>query len=337
MGAARGVADLDYRPAERGVGLAARLRAVAANPLYVIGGTVSVLLLLIPGVVLVVLLVGGHVEDVGLLFFLVLLVAGGLYCVFDVLRKAGGGGALSRFAEVNGLRHLSGDLGTHYAGSRFSDGSHLVHSGVRTRGKPALEVGDLFPVTPVRSTRDQRRPTSYLRVVATGHLPVGPDAATALVGPELRKEVEALLGPIVVEVSGREVTVYGERGLEPTREGRLREALLLAERVALTAEAEAARDGAVPVERAPSGVRIPPLPTKAAPAGRRIHPVLLVLGTLAALVVLPVAFAVVMSWLDDVLPRNAFAASVVVPLLAGVLIAITGFLIRVAVTHRSRR
>lgn len=344
-GAPVAVADLDYRAAERGVGPLARLRAVAANPLSVIGGTVALLLTVVPGSVLVVLLVaavlGGAwsigVEGVEILFFLTLLTGCGAYTVYDVLRKSGGGGALEAFAKANGLRHLSGDLGTHYAGRRFVDSSHLVHTGVRTRSEPVLEVGDLFPITPVSSTRpDGRKPTAYVRVVATGFLPTGPDAAASVVDPGLRAELEALLGEVGVEVAGREVTVYGARSLEPARKGRLREVMLLAERVALAAEDVATRTDAAPVERSAAGITIPAVPTKAPTPGRRIHPALLVLGTLVGLIVLPVGFAVVLSALEPYLRGRDLLIAVVLPLLVAVMVAVVGVVIRLAVTFRRR-
>ncbi|WP_299051896.1 hypothetical protein [uncultured Nocardioides sp.] len=329
-------ADLDYRPVERGLGLGGRLRAIARNPRFVIGGTVCVLVLVIPAVALVVMVWGGHTEDGGLLFFLGLLVAGGLYAVVDVLRQAGGPGRLEQFAEVNGLRHLSGAVATHYLGSRFADGSHVVDAAVRSETtSTVVEVGDLFPVTSLRSTQEHRSRTAYLRVVVPGALPVGPAAARTIVDPGLEKELVALLGPVAVEVGWREVTVYAARGLDPTGKGRLREALRLAERVAASASAVAVPAGFA-AQRGPSGVAIPAPGAPEAPAGRRLHPVLLVLGTLATLVVLPLLFAVVMSSLEPIIRGNRGVATLVVGAAVVVLLAVVSLLVRLASTHRRR-
>ncbi|MCH1867329.1 hypothetical protein [Nocardioides sp. CFH 31398] len=334
MNPSAGLADLDYRPVERGAGLGERLRAVGRSPRLVIGGTVSVLTLAVPAVALVVMVARGHTEDGGLLFFLGLVAAGGLYAIADVLRQAGGPGGLERFAEVNGLRHLSGSVATHYRGSRFADGSHVVESAVRLDGDTLVEVGDLFPVTPLRMGESARVATAYLRVVVDGALPVGAaDVARRVVDAVAEKELTALFGPVAVEVGWREVTVYGTRGLRPREKGRLRSALVLAERIGVAATDAADRSGPA-ARRTRSGISIPEPARKAAAGGRRLHPAVLVLGTLAALIVLPLLFAVVMSSLEPVTRGNGLVAAVVVGVMVAVVLAVVSRLVRLAHTHR---
>lgn len=281
--------DLNFQPLARNHGLRGRARAVGANPLWVMGGMIGVLLVVIPSAVFVALLLDGRAyDDWGVVALVAMLVAAGAFCVGQVLHEAGRGSALAAFAHANELDLVVAKAQPGYAGSLFADGSHIVQQSVRTQDARFVEVGERFPVTGPQRRGAPATPELFLRGRLAGR---SAPWATTDAGPELHERLTAFAGTYVVEVFRDELTVFGSKRLDPTRPGRMAEALALTD--ALVAEADdripaSARDHAPAVPEFGEGGR-----------GRRTHPGVVVAATLALLVVVPLTFAFVMSILEN--------------------------------------
>lgn len=340
--------DLDYAPLTRRVGLGERLRAVAANNVWVIGATVSLLIAVVPlGLILFFAVAtpltgGGFSGDDGvvlavLLFFLLC----GALGVTDVLAKAGGAGGFARFAEVNDLESIVGEAAVGYAASEFADGSHLVMQAVRTRERSFVEVGDRFPTTPPRDTTQENRAQLYLRVRFAGPVAGGLDE-DRLVTPELAAALTRFAGPYTVEKSTYELTLTGDQALDPTSPGRVEEAFALADalgtraEVVLGARRWVAGDAPAAPEPTPSGIPVPLVPEPAPARGRPPRVTWVVLATLAVVIGLPLALAVVMSSVEGSLRGNELGATIAVSLIIAVFLAVVGLLVRWSVAPRRR-
>lgn len=332
---------LDYSMLARRPGARQLVRAVAGNPLLVLSSVVGILLVLVPLGVLVGMTVramSGRPLDLGAVAVVVmLLIAGG--CVLrDVMRRGRGAGPLERFATVNQLAWIPTGLRRSYAGSEFAAGTHAVLHGVRTRDARWLEVGDRQRVTsPLR--RYRRMPQLYLRMRLSGPPDLEPDEP--VITPVLDRELRELAGAYRVELSGEELTVFGSRPLEPTREGRVGVALALCGALARRAdellvggqapsrpslEAAGASPGTSPGTD-PASTRPDTSTTRSSGAGR----VLLV--ALALLVLGPLAIAIPLSIIDDWgLPALALRVIVII-LILGALWGI-GLVVRWLLTPR---
>lgn len=315
--------DLDYDSLGRGPGLRERLRALGGDPRLVIGGTIGVLMVVVSAVVLVALVATGNATDGGGIAVLVMVLLGGVYVVADATGQAGGASAMTAFARANELVPLGSSMATHYAARSFAAGRCAVRQGVRTRDALFVEVGDRAAVTARRAAQGDVDPEVYLRVRLAG--PVEP--GSELVTPELDEALTRFAGPYVVDVAGDELTLLGSRPLEPRRSGRVAEAFALA-------DALAERAGSRRVVGAGPDLTKPPLEPEPA---RRRSPWAIAAWTVGLLVVLPLGFAVVMSSLDDGLRGNRPAARAVVGLLVVLLIALAGWLVRLALTPRRRQ
>lgn len=326
--------DLDYSPLTRRPGLGARLRAVTGDTRLTIGATLAVLLAVVPTVILVALLATVDDVDSGGIWVLGLLIAAGLWVSVDVLRQAGGTDALRDFAEVNDLLALGATTAPQYAGSLFASGLRRIDQGVRTTEAHFVEVGDSFPTRAPQHARAVHRPELYLRARLSGPTPhhvLGAD----LVAPELHERLTDLAGPYSVEVSGVELTVFGARALEIDDPDRIQEALSLALALAAVAETHVGTPPA-PSGPTPSGIPIPtPERTTTEPASTRgRHPVAVVAAILGLLVLGSLAFAVVLSILDDGLLGNPGAAQVVVAVVVSATLAVVAWVIRRLMTPR---
>ncbi|ROR90277.1 hypothetical protein [Nocardioides aurantiacus] len=337
----RGVADLDYAPLTRRHGLGARLRAVAGNNVLVIGGTVAVLMTLLPGAVVVGLVATGSAgDDVAFTVCMAVISLGGLLVVLDVLGKAEGGEALDAFAEANDLVVLRSRTALHYASASFADGSHSVHRAVRTRGDLFLEIGERFPVGAPLDPGSERRPSAYLRARLAGRVP--PRVSwTGLVTPEVDERLTRWSGPYGVELAGDELTVLGTEPLDARDAGRVEEGLdllvQLAGRVEAFAGLAAGRPAAEPGPLVTaSGITIPPPERPGEDQGRVRRPLVVVAWTLALVLGLPVLLAVVMSRVGDSLLGRPVLATAVVGLLVGLMGGAAFWLVRHAVTPRRR-
>lgn len=169
--------DLDYSALGRGRGIGARMRALAGDPLMLMGTTVVVLLVLVPAVALVAILASGAPRDGGMLAFLGMLLAGGIYGLVDVWRKTTTSGGVEAFAEANRLDVIRSLEARDYGAHRFRTGSRIVQESMRTRQARFIEIGDAWPMTPVRlgisasagvSARDHRSPEVFLRARLSG-------------------------------------------------------------------------------------------------------------------------------------------------------------------------
>ena len=204
--------DLRYEPLDRPPGLRERLRAVGGDARLVMGGTVAVLMVLVPVVVLTALLATGNATDAGGIAVLLMVLAGGVYVVADVLGQAGSGSALAGFARANELVLLRASMATDYAAPPFARGTYAVQQGVRTRDPLFVEVGDRTAVTARRAARGEVRPEVYLRVRLPGPL----RGRRGLVTAELDAALTRFAGPHVLDVTGDELTLLGSEPLGPT-------------------------------------------------------------------------------------------------------------------------
>ena len=332
---------LDLTPLERGAGLRDRLRSLGSSPLLLAATTIGVLLVVAPllGMLAAVLVAGP--TDRGLLFFLSLLVVCGIWVILDGLRKAGTGARLETFARANDLELTRSLAAREYAGSRFRSGERIVLHSLRTRTAPALEVGDTWPLQRVRVRVSSRGAVSaanppaaegFLRVVV--HDPHGQRPEEFPMTAQLDAAIGGLLGPYRLEVGDGEVTVMGSVPLEPSRSESVTAAFEIAAALARQA-------GAVPV----TGTGDPAAPAHATPrraANRSTrHPLTIIAAVLAMMVVVPVAFAIAMSILDDFLPRDEWMAGAVLLTVLSVLLigitAVVGAVIRWATAVGRRR
>lgn len=330
----------DEGPLHSRGGVASRLRVIASDNLALLGATIGVLLVVVPLAVLVGLVATGNTGDTGALALIAMLVAGGLWTLVDVMRRAGTSSAVERFALVNGLDLILSTSGTRYAGSLFADGSHVVHQALRTRNGRFVEVGDMFRVAaPLgaaagavlpgqAATSTAPPPRLFLRARLAGHVRRTP-ADVELVTPELDAALSSFAGTHAIEVSGEELTVFGSRPLDPTGPGRIAEGFALAEALVgradelLVDQPSWRADG---VDVVPDGRR-----------GRPWTPVRTVGALLAMLVVVPVLVAVVMSILDDGLRGNEPAARLVVGVLVLAIVLVVGAVVRASTGGRAAR
>lgn len=321
---------LDLSPLGRGAGVRARLRSLGASPLLLVGATIGVLLLVVPTIALLAVVLGTGATDWGLVAFMAMLIASGVWVVVDVLRKAGTGSRLLAFARANDLELTRSLAAREYAGRRFRSGERIILHSLRTRTVPALEVGDTWPTRRVRvrvrssgtvSAANAPQAEGFLRVVLPGRGHAGHEVPGPFpMSSELDAALGELLGPYSLEVHDGELTVMGSLPLAPSRPERVTAAFDLAAALARRAGAAAT----TPAGAAPRGT------------GRRSrHPLVIIGAVLAMLVVVPVAFAIVMSVLDDHI-RGEAEARAVVGLLIVVITAIVAFVIRWATSRRRR-
>ncbi|GAB2463145.1 hypothetical protein GCM10027063_00490 [Promicromonospora xylanilytica] len=337
---------LDYSRLSGHVGLGDRLRTVGTSSLAVMGATLGVLLVVVPGIVLAALIATGSATDVGALVFLGMLLACGLWVVGSTLHKAGSDGAFGVFARANGLVLVRATAAPHYAGSQFADGSHIVHQSARTRTSSFVEVGDRFRIqAPVAvpsplgvSVTRTNRPEMFLRARLAGPASREPHEGE-LITPELHERLTALAGPYTVEVSGDELTLFGSRPLETGTPGRVAEAFALAE------ELVACADAVLVTEPRPSGLGaryeedVPDRPSPYWSPGqarkRRQRGPLWVVGlTLAFLVGVTLLIAITMSVIDDHLPGDQLAARLAVTVLVAATLWLAALLVRGMTTRQ---
>jgi hypothetical protein len=307
------------------------LEAITSNNLWVVAGTVGVLLLVVPVVIGAVLLVTGNGADPGGLMMIVFLLACGAMVMGDLLRKSGPSAGLAAFAAANDLELVRGTTARHYAGSVFAAGQHAVHQSVRTRGDAFLEVGESIPTT-IPADRRPNQPVLFLRARLAG--PTAADPDNTLVTPELERRLTGIAGPYRVEVAGDELTLLGSRPLD-SRPRHVEEAFELAATLAARADAHPA-DTSAPAETTLSGIPLPNPSPRPASSGRTRRPLIVVGWTLAVLVLGPLAIAVVMSILDDHL-RGAVEARLVVSIIVVVTLLLVARLVREAVTPKGSR
>ena len=323
--------DFDYSALSGRVRLRARLKAIAANNVTVIGATMAFLTTFISLAVLVILVALGN-PDGGALACSVLFLGGGSCAMFDVLYGSGDASSFGDFARANGLEPISGVTATHYAGRLFADGSHLVMHAARTRDEAFVEVGDRFPTTAPTSTEDANEPELYFRARLSGK-------ATSLrrweswVPLELDERLATFAGPYEVETYRDELTLYGTRRLAVREPGRVQEAFALvgtlaalADDVLVRPQATAPKAGGV--EQTSSGIPRPATGREPVPTGRPLSAVWVVIWTLALLIVCTAAFAVGGAMLGDSLRGNEAGATLLVGLVSTVIVAAIGFFIR---------
>lgn len=322
---------LDYTPLTQRVGLRSRLRTLAGDNLMVMGMTVGVLLTAGPLAVFLIQVVTGNLGGFGW-FCIGFLFPCGVWVLGSGLYQAGKGGAVAAFARANGLRLVQGSAATSYAGSFFADGTHVVRQSVRTRDETFVEVGDRWPVTTPKlrtnSVTDTvqaevRTPELFLRVRLSGRVSPGGSAAE-VVTTALDAELRQLAGAYTIEVTDRELTVFGTRELELTDADRMKQALGLAERLAEAAEAELVGDAPEPTA---SGIPIPEVGTRSS-GGRMMGAVKVVGITIALFIIAPLVFAAVMSVADDNLRGRGGVAQVVVYLAVMALVGVVGWVVR---------
>lgn len=307
--------ELDHSALERGAGLAGRLRSLGGSPRFVVATTMAVIMLL-GGIAaaLASFLVPAEIEWGGVLCAALLLVMG-TWVLIDVLRRAGDGARLETFARVNDLELIQSVAVPDYAGSLFRSGKRVVEESVRTRTMPLLEVGDSWPTERVRIRRSSTGMVSaanppeahgFLRIV----LPAGelPPREQFPVPWELDEALTELLGAFSLELHERELTVMGSTALDLSAPGSVTAALDVAARLARHAQ-----------RMLPSGTRLSPGAPVPDPggssAGRRSrHPVAIAGAVVGILLVLPLAFAIVMSILDD-LPLDGWMVGAAIQLL----------------------
>jgi hypothetical protein len=212
-----------------------------------------------------------------------------------------------------------------YAGSHFADESHVVNHSVRTKRIEFVEVGDRFPTGPPPRTYEPHRPQLFLRARLPGPVTCDPVEA-GLVPRQLDEALAGFAGPYLLEVSGDELTVFGSRGLEAERAGRVEEAFALTDELVAHVGARA-----IPTPRESD----PPSSEESLPVGSGTRGPLLVVGwTLALLIGVPLAIAVVMSTLDDFLLGDEPAARAVVSLIVLAVSVVVAWGVRTALTPR---
>ena len=327
--------SLDLTPLERRPSPLSRLRSLGASPIQVVGSTIGGVILFGPmiGILVAVLRPG---TDWGFVGTMTLFAACGAWALFDVLRKAGTGTGLEGVARANGLTLQRSVEARHYTGSRFRSGERIILHSLRTHTSPALEVGDTWPTKRVRirlgssgtvSAANAPQAEGFVRVV----LPPGdhPTLRTFPMTAQLDDALWRLLGDCSLEIHGREITVMGSQPLEPESPERLTAAFQLADALAQFAGATQSTGADVP----------PPEPVQRGGTRRTRHPLTIVGGVLGFFVVASVAFAIVMSSLEDLhlgeAGLHAVLAWGIVPVI-GVLVAL---LLRWATVRprRSRR
>lgn len=312
---------LDFSPLERRLGLLSRVRSLGASPVQVVGATIGGLTLFGPliGILVAVLRPG---TDWGFVGTMALFAACGAWALFDVLRKAGTGAGLEGLARANGLTLQRSVEARHYTGSRFRSGERIILHSLRTRTSPILEVGDTWPTKRVRftigfsgavSAQNAPQAEGFMRVV----LPPGdhPPPRTFPMTAQLDEALWRLLGDCSLEIHDREITVMGSQPLEPESPERLTAAFRLAGALARFAGAPQSTGADAP----------PPEPAQRGIGRRTRHPLKIVGGVLAFFVVVPVAFAIVMSNLEDLSLGEAGLRAVlawfIIPVI-GVLVAL---------------
>jgi hypothetical protein len=323
--------DLDFSPLERRQGLLSRVRSLGASPIQVVGATIGGLILFGPliGILVAVLRPG---TDWGFVGTMALFAACGAWALFDVLRKAGTGAGLEGLADANGLTLQRSVEARHYTGSRFRSGERVILHSLRTRTSPILEVGDTWPTKRVRFTMSssgavsaQNAPQAegFVRVV----LPSGdhPTPRTFPMTAQLDEALWRLLGVCSLELHGREITVMGSQPLEPESPERLTEAFQLAGAIARLAGAPQSTGADAP----------PPEPAQRGSGRRTRHPLKIVCGVLAFVVVVSVAFAIVMSNLEELSLGEAGIRTVLVWAIIPVIGVLMALLLRWA-TARPR-
>lgn len=344
----------DYSALSRAGGLGARLRALAGSPMLLVGATVVVLLVLATGAGLVGVLVLDPDPDGGMLAFLGLFFVAGLVAFVDVLRKTGGSAGLEAFAAANGLALTRSLTVRHYGAHAFRSGSRIVRESVRTREPRFVEVGDAWPMGPLRlstsaatgvSASDQRSSEAFVRVKLSGPVRrqvvhdgrgeplTQDDPAEPFLTPAMDRDLRDFAGPYVLEATGTELTLIGARPLHPDRRERLQRAFVLADALASRAEALLVDPATAPAAASWSAETSPPggRPT----SGPRTRRPLAVIGaTVALLVVVPVAFAVVMSMIDGQLQGNRPLALLVVGAAVVALTRIAWLVVRHLTTPR---
>jgi len=318
--------DLDYASLTRRGGVRGRLRAASTNNYLVMGGTMGALLVLVTTVVLIGLLATSNATDVGGLVVLAMCFGGGVYVLIGVLREGGRANAFGAFATANDLTLVRGSRVPHYAGSLFADESHAVHQSVRTKVDDFLEVGERFPTTSPGSSRQPNRTELFLRARLTGQATRAPHEHE-LIDPELHEALSRFAGPYAIEMSGDELTVFGSHELDVVRPGRVKEAFTLinelVNRANATLVASPRPAGPSTVTRpTPSGIPIPPPTRPQATTVAPRRPLTVIGWTLTLLIGGPILIAIIMSALDDHLPRTDTAARVVVSLMIVATIAV---------------
>ncbi|MCE1180410.1 MAG: hypothetical protein LWW86_15455 [Micrococcales bacterium] len=223
---------------------------------------------------------------------------------------------------------------TRYAGSLFAHKQCAVLGSVRTREAAFVEVGDRMSLEPVRDRREQRQPEVFLRARLAGeamgdgsHIPA-----------ELDERIRHFAGPYWVEVWRDEVTLLGQRPLDPGSPDRVREAFALAE--ALAQWADSTFLGAQPpVALAPIGQP----PADGPDSSRPGHPgvaarqaLTTVLATLGLLVGGSLAFAIVMSFLGDHLRGDRAMSRLVVGILIALTMVAVSLFLRWVLSRRER-
>jgi len=331
--------NLDYSPLASRSGLGPRLRAAGTNNLLVLGGTVGILLVIVPLVVLIGLLATGNATDVVGLVVLAMCFGGGVYTLIDVLRKGGRANAFGAFARANDLTLVRGSTAAHYAGSLFADESHAVRESARTREDAFVEVGERFPTTAPRSSRQPNRPELFLRARLAGRATHDPPEREQLVTPELHDALSRFAGPYAIEVSEDEITLFGSHELDVVRPGRVQEAFALADELVTRANATLVRSPppsayAVEVRPTQSGSSIRARTRAELPQSRLRGPLTIIGWLLALMIGGPIVIAIIVSVLDGRLPRMDSAAPLVVSLIVIATLAVVARVVKSALTPR---
>ena len=210
--------DLRYDVLHHRAGLRDRLRAIGADPRLVLGGTIAVLLVVVPAAITVGLVLAGTFgDDGGALAVLAMLFLAGLWTLGSLLREGAKGSALTRFARVNKLDVVEASAMPVYAGSLFADGSRIISQSVRTRERPFVEVGDTFLITAPKARYNPalgrvqagapNQPELFLRGQLSRQVP----RQQIALDPALQQRLSDFAGDHVVEVAADEVTVAGSQ------------------------------------------------------------------------------------------------------------------------------
>lgn len=328
-----GSRSLDYTPLTGRVGLRGRLRALSGDNLLVMGMTIGVILAAGGLAGFLGQHVSGRIDDFGW-FCLGFAVPCGVGVMASALLQAGKGGAIAAFARANDLQLTEATMARSYAGSCFADGSHLVRQSVRTRGEAFIEVGDRWPVTAAKGAISSAIDTGqavphqamlFLRIRRAG-VPSrrrSGELITSAIDDELRR----LAGSYSVEISRRELTVFGSLPLKATKDGRMERAIALADTLA---EAFGAVEGVRVVSSEA------PVPEER--DGRPMGAVKVVGVSMALFVIGPIVIALPMSLLDGALRgRTALATVAVVGLVAVVTLVVTAVVRRITTPRRRRK